>query len=157
MTKPLRKRHLQIWIGFAVLIPVGIALAWLAIPNSEPVQLLQAPTVDLLPIIINTRDKRDYTINIRTNKSTTQLQLEFKNKIPLTVPSAVIYKASPSPSKGGVAGSFKAENAELIGRIEARGDYVFPILADSTGNKQFHFILYDFIRQQIIDSINFHL
>src|SRR5258706_5076306 len=157
MMKPLRKRHLQIWIALMVLLPGGIVLAWLAIPNSEPVKLLQTSSIDLLPIIKSTNDKRSYTVNLRTGNDNTQWQLEWKNKLPLTVASAVIYKASPSPSKGVVVGSFKTENAELIGRIEARGDYGFPIPADSTGNKQFHFVLYDFIHQQVIDSINFHL
>jgi hypothetical protein len=156
MMKPLRKRHLQVWTALAVLIPVGIVFAWLAIPNSEPVKLLQSPTADLLPVIKKTSDKKDYTVNLRTNKESTEWQLEWKNKMALTVPSAVIYKASPNPSKGGALESFRSEYATLIGRIEARGDYIFPLQQDSTGYSQLHLVLYDFIHQQIIDSINFH-
>jgi hypothetical protein len=155
MMKPLRKRHLQLWIAWAVLIPVGIVFAWLAIPNTEPVKLFQQSTADLLPVLKKTRDKKDYTVNLRSNQDNTLWQLEWKNKTALTVPSAVIYKASPSPSKGGALESFRPGSAELIGRIEARGDYVFPLPQDSNGYNQLHLILYDFIHQQKIDSINF--
>jgi hypothetical protein len=155
MIKPLRKRHLQIWIAFAVLLPVGIVFAWLVIPDSGPVKLLQSSPINLLPVIQGTRDKKDYTVNLRTNTENTQWQLEWKNKTPLTVPSAVIYKAVLNPSDGGMAGSFNPEKSELIGRIEARGDYIFSLRPDSTGYKHLHLVLYDFIHQQKIDSINF--
>jgi hypothetical protein len=154
MMKPLRKRHLQVWIAWAVLLPVGITFSWLAIPNSTPVKLLQSQPAALLPVVKKTDDKKNYTVNLRTNDENTQWQLEWKNKTALTVPSAVIYKASPNPSKGGAFESFKPEEAELIGRIEARGDYVFSIKMDSTEYSRLNLILYDFIHQQTIDSIN---
>lgn len=163
MMKPLRKRHLQVWITWAVLMPAGIVFAWLAIPNTEPVKLLQLQNTDLLPIIKKTTDKKDYTIYLRSNQQNTEWQLEWKNKTALIVPSAVIYKASPNLppfgrgglSKGGALESFRPASAELIGRIEARGDYVFPLKKDLSGDKKLRFILYDFIHQQVIDSINF--
>ena len=43
MIKPLRKRHLQIWILWAVLIPVGIVVAWMAVPKKVTQELLQPP------------------------------------------------------------------------------------------------------------------
>ena len=153
--KSLRKRHLQVWIAWAVLMPVGIVFAWLAIPNSQPVKLLQSPAIGLLPVIKSTSDKKDYTINLRTNNENTQWQLEWKNKRPLTVPSAVVYNASSNPSKGGALESFKPEDAELIGRIEARGDYVFQLKYDSAEYKELKLVLYDFIHQKTIEYINF--
>lgn len=153
MMKPLRKKHFQVWVAFAILLPAGILFAWLAIPNSEPVELLQSSDGDLLPVIKSTSDKTGYTVNLRTNNENSQWQLEWKSKTPLTVPSAIIYKTSPGRS----INSFKIENAELIGRIEANRDYVFPLRPDSTGHKQLNLVLYDFIHQQILDSINLHL
>jgi hypothetical protein len=147
MMKPLRKRHLQIWITWAVLMPAGIVFAWLAIPNTEPVKLLQLQNADLLPIIKKTTDKKDYTIHLRSNQQNTEWQLEWKNKTVLAVPSAVIYKVKGSDND--------ITKSELIGRIEARGDYVFPLPPDSAGYSRLHLVLYDFIHQQVIDSINF--
>jgi hypothetical protein len=43
MIKNLRKRHLQIWILWAVLIPVGIIAAWMAVPKKVTQDLLQQP------------------------------------------------------------------------------------------------------------------
>ena len=155
MIKPLRKRHLQIWISLAILLPIGIVMSWLVIPNPVPVKIVQTVNTELLPIIKYKKDNGQYCINIRTNKENTVWQLEWKNKRALMVPSAVIYKASPSPSKGGVSRSFTPGHSQLVGRIEARGNYVFGLSPDSATDAQIHFILYDFIHQQIIDSINF--
>ena len=65
MMKPLRKRHLQIWMAWAILLPVGIVVAWLSVPEQKPVKLLQSHTVEVLPVIKNTKDLDNYTINIR--------------------------------------------------------------------------------------------
>lgn len=165
MIKPLRKRHLQIWTVLAILLPAGIVWSWLVIPNPVPVKILNTVTAELLPVIKYKKDTTQYCINIRTNKENTAWQLEWKNKLALAVPSAVIYRTShelhsqPSQgsvaSKGGVSGSFTPGHSQLVGRIEARGNYVFGLSPDSTSNGQVNFILYDFIHQQIIDSINF--
>jgi hypothetical protein len=155
MIKPLRKRHLQIWKVLAILLPAGIVWSWLVIPNPVPVKLLNPVSTDLLPVIKYKKENAHYCINIRTNKENTTWQLEWKNKMALAVPSAVIYRTPPRPPKGAVSGSFTPGHSQLVGRIEARGNYVFGLSPDSAGNGQVHFILYDFIHQQIIDSINF--
>ena len=155
MIKPLRKRHLQIWTAIAILLPLGIIFSWLVIPNPVPVKILQAPTVELLPVIHSKKDTIQYCINIRTNKEKTSWQLEWKNKLALMVPSAVIYKASLNPSEGGTFGSIKPGAAELIGRIEARGDYVFLLKPDSLVYKDLNLVLYDFIHEKVIDFITF--
>jgi hypothetical protein len=41
MIKQLRKRHLQIWALWAVLIPVGIIVARIAVPKKVTQELLQ--------------------------------------------------------------------------------------------------------------------
>ena len=43
MIKSLRKRHLQIWILWAVLLPVGIIVAYMAVPKKVTQELLEAP------------------------------------------------------------------------------------------------------------------
>ena len=127
-----------------ILIPLGIIAATLVIPKQHKNATLQPAPSLALPIIIKTVERENYTINLRTNSSTAS-QLEWINKKVLTFPTAVIYKT--------VRGKNDINNADLIGRIEARGTYHFNFKSDSTNN--YHFILYDFIHQQIIDSINF--
>jgi hypothetical protein len=147
MIKSLRKRHLQIWTVLAVLLPIGIALSWLIIPNPVPVKILNPVNAQLLPLIKYKRDNEQYCINIRTNKESSEWQLEWKNKLALTVPSAVIYQTTDNNTD--------ITKAQLIGRIEARGDYVFELPNDSSGYKQLKLIVYDFIHQKVVDYINF--
>lgn len=43
MIKSLRKKHLQIWILWAALLPTGIIVAWMAVPKKVTQELLQPP------------------------------------------------------------------------------------------------------------------
>ena len=144
MIKQLRKRHFQIWSAMLILIPSGIISATLVIPKQTKDTLFQPPATEALPVVIKTVEKPDYTITLRGNKQI-PTQLEWINKTALTVPTAAIYKTVP--------GKKEVEGADLIGRIESKGTYHFYLRGDSTTD--YHFILYDFIHQQIIDSINF--
>ncbi len=131
----------------AIFVPLGIIFSWLVIPTAAPVKIIKQINTDLLPVVRFASDRSDYCVNIRTNKENTLWQLEWKNKHPLQVPSAVIYKTTHNNTN--------ISNALLIGRIETRGDYVFALPADSTANRQLQFVLYDFIHQKVIDSFNF--
>ncbi|HKO82526.1 MAG TPA: hypothetical protein VJU78_19085, partial [Chitinophagaceae bacterium] len=132
------------------LLPVGILLSWLVIPNPVPVKLLKPVSTELLPVIKYTTGKKEYSVNIRTNRKNTDWQLEWKNKMALTVPSAVIYQVKDDETD--------ITKAQLIGRIEAKGDYVFQLKSDSSLKHQdLHFLIYDFIHEKIIDSLNFKI
>jgi hypothetical protein len=144
MIKQLRKRHFQIWSAMLILIPSGIICATLVIPKQSKNPLLQPPASAALPVLIKSVEKRDYTINLRGNTEI-PTQVEWINKTVLTVPTAVLYKA--------VTGKKDIDGADLIGRIESGGIYHFDLMPDQANN--YHFILYDFIHQQIIDFINF--
>lgn len=148
MIKPLRKRHFQVWILLAAVLPLGILLTWLVIPNQLPVKLLQTHERPLLPVIVQSKDLINYQATIRTDLQNEQWQLEWINKKILEVPSAVIYRAN---------GSADITQNELVGRIETKGRYVFSLRKLPGEERPFRFILYDFIHQQIIDSINFQL
>jgi len=47
MIKSQRKKHLQIWTLWAVLIPVGIIVAWMSVPKKVTQELLQPPAKTL--------------------------------------------------------------------------------------------------------------
>jgi hypothetical protein len=149
MIKELRKRHLQIWTALAVLLPVGIAASWLCIPQQAKDKLLQPSSAQALPDVLASAEKDNYTVRIRSNADTSQLQLEWINKKTLTYPTATIYKTAE--------GTKDITNATLIGRIEARGNYYFKL--DSTfkhaRNSTCQLVLYDFIHKNVIDIINF--
>lgn len=143
MIRPLRKRHLQIWSALAVLIPVSIVSAIIVRPKNIAGSLLQPTSTEALPVVIKTIEKENYVVRLRgSDQSATQL--EWVNRNTLTFPTAVIYKTH---------GPFSPQHDDLIGRIEARGTYYFALKPDS--EHAYHFILYDFIHRQKIDSLNF--
>ncbi|HLK27641.1 MAG TPA: hypothetical protein VKT28_03615 [Puia sp.] len=146
MIKPLRKRHLQIWIALSVLLPVGIISAWLVVPQQVKDRLLQPKTTSEFPILIKNVKQRNPFIAIRSNADTSALQLEWSMRTELTYPSALIYQVSDSNKQ--------IEDGNIIGRIDVRGTYYFALKKDSAV-KDFHFIVYDIIHHKIIQRINF--
>lgn len=146
MIKPLRKRHLQVWLMLAVLLPAGITMTWLAIPNQPPVKSLLSVQPELLPVLVQSADKKNYWVNLRSNAGQTAWQIEWINKYALTIPAAVIYQKKDA--------GYTVENNEMIGRIEATGSYRFSI---KQVQEQTIFYLYDFIRDNVIDTVSFNI
>jgi hypothetical protein len=148
MIKPLRKRHLQIWSCLAILIPLGIISAWLAVPKPVKDRILNPAESSALPVIIKSISKDEYSVSLRRKQDWSAVQLEWINHSPLTVPSAIIYETYPQKAMDG------PEGADLIGRIDSRGTYHFPLEKDSATTQR-SFILYDIIHHRVIDRINF--
>lgn len=146
--KPLRKSHLQIWTLLAILIPAGIISGYMAVPKNVFNKLLQEDKTAALPAVISKIEKKNYSVYLRSSADKKNYQLQWINKRESTTPSSLIYKAYPNRSHGGAL-----EPAELIGRIESQGSYYFPLREDSIN--MYHFILYDIIHQQTIDTIKF--
>jgi hypothetical protein len=140
MIKQLRRKHLLIWSIWAILIPLGIISAWMVIPAKATDNLLQPEKGMALPELIRSIEKKNFTANLKSNEDRSAFQLEWINKEISVLPSSLIYKVNHT------------EN-ELIGRIERKGIYYFSLAKDSTS--EYRFILYDIIRKQIIDSLNF--
>lgn len=149
MIKPLRNTHRRIWLILAILLPAAIIYSWLVIPDANPVTTLPKPAHQLLPMIIAKNESLQNCIYIRSNADKTDWQIEWKNNLPLTVPSAVIYQTEGRHTN--------INKARLIGRIEARGDYVFRLQQDSTWHKELNLVVYDFIHERVIDSFNFKI
>lgn len=146
MIRSLRNKHRHVWLTMSVLLPAGIILAWLAIPNPIPAKKAEAQNPALLPVISASKDTVQYCIRIRSDKNKINWQLQWINKLELAVPSAVIYEAENK--KVNIA------NARLIGRIEATGEYIFPLNIETPGKKELYLVLYDFIHEKLIDSVN---
>jgi hypothetical protein len=147
MIKSLRKRHFQIWIIWAIIFPVVIVIGW----NSIRYPFVQAKITRDQSISFNTIyqswNRTDYLVEWQFDSSSKKSQLRWLNKIVLTYPTATIYFSSED--------SFKTNSSILIGRIEARGEYYFPIdsIAAEVKKSKGKIVLYDFIHQQIIDTL----
>jgi hypothetical protein len=146
MTKSLRKKHLLIWLVCAVLFPAGIITAYSSVEKAATDSLLQPAKVEALPIVLKQKESSEYAVAIRCNNDTSQLQLEWKNKNILTVPTAVIYQSSKNTKD--------ISSAKAVGRIEGRGSFYFTVDSTFTGSN-YQLLVYDFIHQQLIETINF--
>lgn len=147
MTKGLRKKHLQVWLILALLLPAGMLAAWLVIPDHPPVKLLKAEKEKILPVVLYTAGNKNFQAIVRRNEDTTAWQLEWQNKSVLSFPSAVIYKTGEE--------KFDPATAELVGRIETKGRYFFHFKPVNPAAKHFQLVLYDFIHGEKLDSIKF--
>ena len=145
MIKPLRQRHLQIWLILSALLPVGIISSWLVVPQPVKDKLLQPTATTALPLILKKLSQNDPSVFIRTNADTSALQLEWINTKELTYPSVLIYQVKDSNSN--------IESGGIVGRIDVRGTYHFPLKKETTIN-DFHFFVYDIIHHKVIQRIN---
>ena len=157
MIKSLRKRLLQIWALWAVLIPVGIFIAWMAVPEKVTQQLLQDPQANTILTEVEKIKLKNYTIKIlidSVNRSTSKLYLEFINEKELSAPSLLIYQLIYPNEKN-------IDKQLLLGRVDIKGSKVFPldfpssdpIIRNSLGFIA-KFVLYDFISKNVIDTIS---
>ncbi len=138
--KPLRKRHLQIWIMLAVLVPAGIISGYMVVPEEVINKSLPGEMTGALPIVVNKAETKNYSVYLRSSADKKNYQLQWINTKVSEQPSSLVYEE-------------RNGERELIGRVESTGTYFFPLKADP-GNA-YHFILYDIIHQHITDSINF--
>jgi len=144
MIKTLRKRHLQIWILWAVMLPVGILVAWMAVPEKVTQEFMSKNLVSVDVPGQGEAFGNDYTIDIGydTSRTRNKAYLLFINHHKLRAPPFLIYKMADS---GG-----NIDKQLLLGRVEKEGTQFFPLDTFIHNDK---FILYDFIHKKIIDTI----
>ena len=163
MMKPLRKRHLQIWILLAILIPVGIIVAWMAVPKKVTQELLQKVAPASTYHTIASVERENYKINILVPNSVTikhpvgwenDLKVEFINKKESATDSLLLYKVIDVTDNN-------IDKQELLGRIESKGTQEFRLkffdlrITNHKFDYRDKFLLYDIMKKQVVDSINF--
>lgn len=154
MIKKLRKRHLQIWLLSAILLPAGIIVAWMAVPKKVTQDLDWAiNSIPQLPgqtLSVNTTidsvENQNYKINIRGDSSEALLLLEIEAKEDIVTPSLLLYQVIDSTTND-------IDKQELIGRIQGDRPHYFSFKLNYNSHNKF--ILYDIIKKQTIDSLIF--
>lgn len=140
MMKPLRKRHLQVWSLFALLIPAVIIVAYQAVPKRNPGGILQDAGTAALPVLLAKKQTGEITATIRRSSDGKEYQLQVTSPEAIVQPSSLIYR-------------IQHNEQELVGRIGAAGDYFFPLKADTS--MQYGFVIYDIIYHRVTDSLKF--
>jgi hypothetical protein len=127
---------------WALLLPLGIVSAVMA-RRSIPSSAIEIQNGFLLPVVIKEKIWNGNTLQLRGSTQSKVQQLVWMNKQMLSIASAALYLEESDINS--------VSSPKYIGRIESRGNYVFELPVKS----QYHFIVYDFIHQQIVDRINF--
>ena len=146
----------------AVLIPVGIIVALMAVPKKVTQELLQKVAASTYHTIASV-EKENYKINILVPNSVTikhptgweyELRVEFINKKESATDSLLLYKVIDLTDNN-------IDKQELLGRIKSNGTQEFRLRFFDlrvTNNKfdyRDKFLLYDIMKKQVVDSINF--
>lgn len=143
MNTKLRRRHLQIWVLLFFALPILIFLAQLTIPVYPISKLEEKKENYFLPLLLKKYERSSYMLIVKTDTQHTVQSFEWINKQPLQSPSALLYMTSTTKE-------FSTSDALLIGRIEARGSHQFLV----EKNNYDQLIVYDFIHNKVIDTIN---
>ena len=142
MIRPLRKRHLQIWSLWAILLPLGIIVGVVVRKNLPPDSLLDVAYKNEQPVLLKEKAFENFSVQLRTDSLRKTRQLVWINRRPLEVPTVAVYQAGLDTSS--------VNTSSYVGRIEGTGRYYFDLFSPKE-----HFIVYDFIHQKIIERINF--
>ena len=158
-----RKRHLQIWILWAIILPIGIIVALMAVPKKVTQELLQKVAPASTYHTIASLEKENYMINILVPNSVTikhptgweyDIKVEFINKKGSATDSLLLYKVIDFTDNN-------IDKQELLGRIQSKSTQEFRLKFFDlrvTNNKfdyRDKFLLYDIMKKQVVDSINF--
>jgi len=155
MIRSLRKRHLQIWILWAVLLPVGIIAAYMSVPKKVTQELLQELPTNKGVIVVEKGELPGFSFRLLSDslQQSSNLYLEFRQKKDLTTPSLLIYQIITPGEK-------ELDKQLLLGRVDSKGSHLFSLdkrFTDWNTRKWYgykaKFLLYDFIRKNVIDSI----
>jgi len=155
MIKQLRKRHLQIWALWAVLIPVWIIVSWMAVPKKVTQELLNPVTLRNTNVTLVSVEKENYKLSLLldTAKDKDLLNLEFINKKKNDLPSFLLYRLTDTTT-------INIDKQEILGRIGSRSPQYFPltyiyIRSCFEFSNLAKFVLYDIEKKQPIDTLIF--
>jgi hypothetical protein len=149
MIKTLRKRHLQIWILWAVLLPVGIVAAWMVVPEKVTQELIESEQVNVLPVKLGTQaDKGRYYSTLRTTGDRLKYQLHFE------MYNGFDYSSNPYSNRPFLIYRVAKPAYELLGRVGGKGKFYFNLQSDSSDT--FSFIIYDPLERKKTDSLIFN-
>jgi len=155
MIKPLRKRHLQIWALWTVLIPVGIIVAWMAVPKKVTQELVQPVTLKNTNVTLASVEKENYKLSLvlDTAENKDLLNLEFINKEKIDAVSFLVYRLTDTTTDN-------IDKQEILGRTGSSNPQYFPLTyiyvrSCFEFSNIAKFVLYDIRKKQPIDTLIF--
>lgn len=135
------------WLLLAVLLPSAIVIARISV--QEPViQISTDSAISSSLPAVKTWERRDYKIVLHADANYDPVQLEWIKKSKAFFPAVNLYLTN--------TGSNNIEQGQLLGSVGDKRIYLFHLEPAMLNNLPNHkILLHDFIRNQIIDSLNF--
>lgn len=144
MNLALRKRHLYTWIVIAILLPVGMFVAFQAIPtttiSNQQLVFSQSAIEKVAPI--QSSDCCDFAL-INGGLGQKKLQIEVKKAI--EYPSVLVYQTAKLDDP--------IEQGTLLGQLTTQNLYQFDLAPNTSGQYNFAIQLYDGIKKSIIQKV----
>ena len=146
MTPRLRTRHLSIWLGFALVLPLLAAFVVFGLPepNLQLSDLASRSLVDL-PYTLKEAEGADLHIRFKGNTPDQAQQLEIEILQPLAQPTAWVY-VSAKPE-------LDQTKDHLLGYIGSQGTYQFPIDSLAQQWKPIYVTVFDGIHHRITHQL----
>ena len=149
MTPTLRKRHRQIWMGLALLLPLGFLSAWNALPDEVPKTEIAQKTTPLPEARkekeVNTKEGIALTLyQTPSGKQQVEIQMMPESRI-FRNPSIWAYAASDSSTRD-------VKEYVFLGVLEAGGTSRFEV--DQTVLVK-GVVIYDGIKKEILHTLYF--
>ena len=148
MVHTLRRRHLFIWILWAILIPLGLVAAFSVVEEQkipfEQQTLYSSPNYSTeTPIAGNVG--RDISWSLWKGEDSTQLRVFAEIHTPLTHPAAFVY----------VVPTLEAplSSADVVGKLGPVGTYEFTFNKDWLSDQGVCFVVHDPIKSQTIHTV----
>ena len=144
----------MIWSLWAVLLPIGIVAGYLSRPKKVTQELLQAQQITGHINVINSIERENYKISIVENSTPDKhdmLLIEFVDRGKTPMPSMLLYRVIDSTTNN-------IDKQELVGRVQGKGAHYFPFIGKEgaeIGKSYYKYLLYDIIKKQVVDIINF--
>lgn len=146
MTPKLRNRHLAIWIGLALLLPLLGAVILFQLPaDSFASGDISGGVLIDLPHTLEEHNSEEFILRLKSLAPGEPQYLELDIQQALQQPAAWVYVSGQKDS--GV------ENSYLLGHIGSRGTYQFPLDSAAIQWKPLIVTIYDGIHQQITHQI----
>jgi|GEM_PF-4376127 hypothetical protein len=147
MTKNLRRKHLYAWLLLGVLLPSAIVIARISV-QKPVIQITKESTIAPSFPAVKTWERKDYTIVLHADENYNTVQLEWIKKSKAFFPAVNLYLIH--------VGDNDIERGLLVGSVGDKNNYLFSLDTAVLSNLPDHkILLHDFVRNHIIDSLNF--
>ncbi|MEM7369946.1 MAG: hypothetical protein AAF587_15175 [Bacteroidota bacterium] len=147
MTPTLRRRHQQIWMILAILLPLGFIASWMSIPAPSLPDQLTRTNPPLLQNAIQIADGTGEGIQVGLFAAPGQKEKQILIEVQQELQSASTWVYStPAQDASGT------KKWTILGLLEHTGQYRFNLPSDQATAG---IVLYDGIKQEVLQTIFF--